>query len=315
MLTNEDVLTEVIDYSNGKIAIKNMKDVNSRINGRARTNISITVMSTINADAGTHGTLKALVRLPKKSNEPSTRIKSGFLLGSDAMANRYLSLHMFIDDDGYVKAEVCNESGDACQEESLTITASEEDLVMIEAIISADDITVSASKTNETSKVTIKFSLAYWEGSYQGSHVGYRISSPKFVLYGIGWKSENYECFNTYPTIKCSFNAVAQDGVVPKEQYVKPWIGYSGWEGWDRSDCAEKYYYKGDDACGGYADGYTTCDDYGYYFNATSSGKHGYTDDGNDVRTAKVGLECSSNFNSYSIEEMLWASDSAHCGV
>ena len=194
---------EMLDYSNGKISIKKIKDI--KYSDRT---FSITVMSTINADAGTHGILKALVSLPKESNGNHPLKKSGFLLGSDALARKYLILHMFIDDNGYVKAEVCNEEiSGVCQEETLTITATEEDVIMIEANISADEITVTASKTNETSRVTIRFSLAYWEGSYQGSYVGYRLASPNFVLYGIGWKSENYECFNTYPTIKCSFNA------------------------------------------------------------------------------------------------------------
>ena len=288
---------DMLDYHNGKITVTK--------------NGEITVMSTINADAGTQGTLKALVRLPKGDGSPS-----GFLFGSNSDASKYLLLHVFIDNDNYVKARVCNEASQACQEGTLTISATENDMVMIEAEISADEITVLASKGNENSKVNVKFSLAYWNGSYSGSHVGYRIATPKFVLYGIGWKSKNYECFNTYPSIKCSFAAVAQNKVVPKNQFIKPWVGYSGWEGWNKNDCTEKFYYIGSDACSGNPYSYTECGNDGYYFDATSNGKHGYTDNsGNEIKTAKVGLDCHSSIGSYNTEDMMWANDSAHCGV
>ena len=292
---------DMIDYNNGKITVLKTNDKNN----------DITVMSTINADAGTQGTLKALVRLPKEQNS-----QSGFLLGSNANATSYLMLYVFIDENDKVKARVCDESLQKCEDRTLSITVSEEDMVMIEAEISADEITVMASKNTENSKVNVKYSLGYWSGSFQGSYVGFRIASPKFVLYGIGWKSKNYECFNTYPTIKCSFAAVGQDGVIPTDQFVKPWVGYSGWKEWSRNDCTEMYYYKGVDACNGDNYGYTSCGSYGYNFDVVGNGKHGYTDNsGNEIKTAKVGLDCQSNAGTYSSEEMMWANDTAHCGV
>lgn len=285
----------MVDYSNGKISVIKNGD--------------ITVMSTINADAGTHGTLKALARLPKGNAQ------SGFLLGSNANASRYLILSIFIDNTGIVNAKLCNESSLICDQKTFTTSATEDDMIMIEAGITAENITVSVTKDNENTKASVSFDLGTWSENYQGSYVGFSIASQKFMLYGIGWKSTNYECFSTYPTIKCSFAAVAQNGVIPREKYVKPWVGYSGWEGWNKTNCTEMYYYKGTDACSGDNYGYTTCGSSGYYFSATSNGKHGYTDEnGNDIKTAKVGLECQSSYSTNN-EETMWANDSAHCGV
>jgi Tfp pilus assembly protein PilX len=286
----------MVDYENGILSVLKNGD--------------ITLMSTINADAGTHGTLKALVRLPKDDSQ------SGFLLGSDAEATSYLKLSVFIDDYGSAAVRVCNAGGTTCREESLSLSVTENDMVMIEAEITATEITVALSKGNESTKASTKFLLGTWSGYFEGSHVGLRMASTKFKIYGIGWKSTNYECFNTYPTIKCSFAAVAYYGVIPTTKPVKPWVGYSGWEGWNSSDCTEKYYYRGDDACNGDNYGYTTCEDEGFIFDYTSSGKHGYTDlSGTDIRTAKVGLECQSTYSSDNTEEMMWANDSAHCGI
>ncbi len=285
----------MIDYENGVLSVFKNGDV--------------TVMSTINADAGTHGSLKALVRLPKGNAE------SGFLLASNASASSFLKLNLFIDNNGYVNAKVCDKSSLTCEQEVFATSATENDMIMVEAEIDADKITVSITKDNESTKASKSFSLGSWSESIQGSYVGFRIASPKFKLFGIGWKSKNYECFDTYPTIKCSFAAVAQYGVVPRGIFVKPWVGYSGWEGWNTSNCTEKYYYQGDDACAASTSAYSECDNEGYFFDSTSSGKHGYTDlSGNDVRTAKVGLDCETQAGS-TTEEMMWASDSAHCGI
>ncbi len=284
---------DMIDYGNGIITVFKNSDV--------------TIMSTVNAAAGTHGTLKALVRLPKDSKE------SGFLLGANAEATSYITLNAFIDNYGYANVRICNVSANTCREEALPLHVTEEDMVMIEAEISANDITITLFKGNESTKTTTKFDLGIWADDLKGPHVGFRIASPKFKVYGIGWKSQNYDCIDTYPTIKCSFSAVSQYGVIPSVMYIKPWVGYSGWSGWNKNDCTELYHYKGDDACDADNSGYTTCDSKGFWFNETSSGKHGYTDnEGNDVYTAKVSLDCG---NSSNTEANMWATDSAHCGV
>ena len=285
-----------VSYSNGILSVARDGD--------------ITLMSTINADAGTHGSLKALVRLSKNDTN------SGFLLGSNADATNFLKLNVFIDNSNNATVRVCNSSSETCREETLNLTVTEEDMVMIEAEISANDITIGLFKGNESTKASVKFDLGLWSGYYEGSHVGLRIANHNFKLYGIGWKSQNYECFNTYPTIKCSFAAVAYYGVIPTASYIKPWVGYSGWEGWNTDDCVEKYYYQGEDACQKTTSTYTTCEDDGYFFDSTSSGKHGFIDNnGNDIRTAKVGLDCQNSIYAANTEESMWANDSAHCGV
>ena len=128
------------------------------------------------------------------------------------------------------------------------------------------------------------------------------------------------ECHETPPIVKCSFAAVAKDGVIPVGENVKPWIGHSGWFDSHKFGCEEKYYYNGSDAsCSvSLAGTYGSCEG-GYTF--SQAGQHGYTDtEGNEVNTAKAGLRCSLDG-----ADGMWAADPedadngaqnrAHCGM
>lgn len=297
----------------------------------------VTVMSTVNA--GTYGTMKALFQLPKETashNRNTQEIsKSGFLLHSNVSGSEYLMLNVFAGQTGYLTAQLCSNSGkclngvlvDDNDNPALVYASS---MVMMSATISVDG----------------KLSLAAFTGNYYGTpteygfvfdlndigtsymdvaheFVGFSLADPNFKLYGIGWKSDTYsaECHDYYPTVKCSFAAVATNGVIPTAttedaHYIKPWIGHSGWYDSKTYNCTEKYYYyNGDDACGG-ASGATPveCTTSGYSFAETGAGQHGYKDAGqNDVKTAKAWLECSLNS-----EEIEWTkemkNERAHCG-
>lgn len=310
--------------------------VSLRRQGRATVQ-PVTVMSTVNA--GTYGTMKALFQLPKETashNRNTQEIsKSGFLLHSNVSGSEYLMLNVFAGQTGYLTAQLCSNSGkclngvlvDDNDNPALVYASS---MVMMSATISVDG----------------KLSLAAFTGNYYGTpteygfvfdlndigtsymdvaheFVGFSLADPNFKLYGIGWKSDTYsaECHDYYPTVKCSFAAVATNGVIPTAttedaHYIKPWIGHSGWYDSKTYNCTEKYYYyNGDDACGG-ASGATPveCTTSGYSFAETGAGQHGYKDAGqNDVKTAKAWLECSLNS-----EEIEWTkemkNERAHCG-
>ena len=162
--------------------------------------------------------------------------------------------------------------------------------------------------------------------------MGYSLADPNFKIYGIGWKSGTYnsECHDTYPTVKCSFAAVAVDGVVKTGETVQPWVGHSGW--YDSKSCTPVYYYyNGADAsatCGPKDESGAECSG-GYLFTkyehgvttpeTESKGLHGYTDEnGKDVKTAKAWLSnCTTTGNV--VTATAWgiatAEQRAHCGV
>ncbi|MBR3851360.1 MAG: pilus assembly PilX N-terminal domain-containing protein [Fibrobacter sp.] len=297
----------------------------------------VTVMSTVNA--GTYGTMKALFQLPKETashNRNTQEIsKSGFLLHSNVSGSEYLMLNVFAGQTGYLTAQLCSNSGkclngvlvDDNDNPALVYASS---MVMMSATISVDGKLSLAAFTGNYYGTPTEYGFVFDLNDFGTSYmdvahefVGFSLADPNFKLYGIGWKSDTYsaECHDYYPTVKCSFAAVATNGVIPTAttedaHYIKPWIGHSGWYDSKTYNCTEKYYYyNGDDACGG-ASGATPveCTTSGYSFAETGAGQHGYKDAGqNDVKTAKAWLECSLNS-----EEIEWTkemkNERAHCG-
>lgn len=289
----------------------------------------VTILSTVNA--GTYGTLKALFQLPRETsshNRNSQEIsKSGFLLHSNTTGSEYLMLNMFIGQNGYLEAQLCNNSGrclngvlmDANNNPAPVYSSS---MIMMSATIGIDGYLAIAAFTGNyygsPTEYDLVFNLNDIGTSYMDvahEFVGFSLADASFKLYGIGWRSDTYsaECHDTYPTVKCSFAAVATDGVIPTETYVKPWIGHSGWFDTKKySGCTEKFYYIGADACSGSATTETLCPSNGYNFK--TNGLHGYKEGTTDVKTAKAWLECSVNS-----EDAPWAreteSERAHCGT
>lgn len=288
----------------------------------------VTVISTVNA--GTFGTLKALFQLPKETsshNRNSQEIsKSGFLLHSNVTGSEYLMLNVFAGQTGNLEAQLCSNSGKCLNAtfmdaNSNTASVYASSMVMMSATMGVDGkLSVAAFTGNYYGNPTeydVVFNLDDTETSYSNvahEFVGFSLADANFKLYGIGWKSDTYsaECHDTYPIVKCSFAAVATDGVIPTETYVKPWIGHSGWYDSKTYSCTEKFYYIGADACAGSATTETLCPSNGYNFK--TNGLHGYKEGTVDVKTAKAWLECSLN-----AEETPWTAatknDRAHCGT
>ena len=304
-------------------------------NGRAKVD-PVTVMSTVNA--GTYGTLKALFQLPKETashNRNAVEIsKSGFLLRSNNTGSEYLMLNMFANQSGYLEAQLCSNNGNCLSGTLLKggnpASVYTSNMIMMSATLAVNgNLSISAFTGNyygTPDEYSVVFNVSDLGTTYTDvahEFVGFGLADPNFKLYGVGWKSDTYsaECHDYYPTVKCSFAAVATDGVIPTAttedaHYITPWIGHSGWYDSKKYSCTEKYYYyNGNDACGG-ASGATPveCTSSGYSFAESGAGQHGYVDnDGNDVKTAKAWLNCTLNN-----EEIAWTKETknerAHCG-
>lgn len=284
----------------------------------------VRVISTVYA--GIYGTMKALFQLPQATdsygNLSDNIVNSGFMLHSNSTGDSYLMLNLYENTDGHLEAQLCDESKH-CIRGELTrdrnpVSVSPSSMVMMKATLLTDNrLRVTASTENyygTPNEYEHIFALSTLPSSYADrahEFVGFSMADPNFKLYGIGWKSEDYdsECFDSYPTVKCSFAAVAQNGIIPLNTLVTPWIGHSGW--YDSKTCEPLYYYyNGNDAgCSG-----NTCSN-GYTFDADGAGIHGYTDANVEQKTAKAWLHCYGLNNA----ETRWAEegatiDQAHCG-
>ncbi len=288
----------------------------------------IVIMSSVNA--GLYGTMKALMQVTRETSshdksENGIR-KSGLLLRATQNASEYLMLNVYANKSGNLEATSC--IGDRCESKELlnsysTVSVASNAMVMIEAKLkqgageASDSLVVTAYKDSyygSPARYSAAFALsgdAYLRLSTRDhEYVGFSLASEKVRLYGIGWKSEDYasECHDTYPTLKCSFGAVAENGFVPTEKSVKPWVGHSAW--YSSKNCSEAYFYEnGRDACGGYENGVVSCGD-SYTFSASGAGAHGYMDGTNWVKTAFASLRCYGETET----ESLWNSDEANCG-
>lgn len=295
----------------------------------------IVVMSSVNA--GLNGTMKALVQLPSAVSQDieSWNIRgSGIVLHSNKQATEYLMLNLYVNSSGHLEAQVCKVSSsgtDGCTHEELVsgssrALVSSSNMVMVNATFVGSSLIVSANtdksgyygNTPTTYSHTFDVSAIDFDDRAH-EYVGFSLADPAFKIHGIGWHSDDYnaDCFDTYPTVKCSFAAVADGGIVKTGTSVKPWVGYSGW--FESSGaCTEKfYYYNGNDACGSPSAGTKNdCGD-GYTFaaGAGKEGPHGYHDGTNDVKTAKAWLECPLTED---VKANWWTSaqesEYAHCG-
>ena len=305
---------------------------NAASRGSNRANRSaVKVMSTV--QAGIHGTLKALVQLPKATSsygKTSANIaKSGLMLRSNATGTEFLMLNVFVNNSGKLEARLCPNAGtENCLDSipknhgaSLSVTPSS--MVMVEAQLTDTntlELTVfSGNYYGTPDTYTTSFKLNSLPNSYNDrthEYVGFSMADPNFKIYGIGWSSDDYGadgCWDTYPTVKCSFAAKAEQGVIPLNTTVQPWVGHSGW--FDSKSCTPAYYYdNGTDACGGHSGSETACSNDGYVFSSDGAGQHGYRDNnGVDVKAAKAWLNCLTNDD----QAVAWAAGTnrAHCGM
>lgn len=313
-------------YENGSVSVER----SSKKNNVEQS--AIKVMSTVSA--GLYGTMKALVQLPKATSSKDASganiRNSGLILRANGNASEYLMLNVYANASGNLEVQLCNENGKNCKSSVLTdngssASVSANAMVMVVATLKSSDagdvLVVEASKDNyygSPKTYSCEFELGgsfvkYLNRSYE--YVGFGIADANFKIYGIGWKSEDYgsECHDTYPTVKCSFRAVAENGIVPTGKDVKPWIGHSAW--FNSKSCTESYdYVNGRDACGGYENGVITCVD-GYRFDPSGSGLHGYkTENGEDVKAAYASLNCSVADDEQNAWIPTGENERAHCG-
>jgi len=323
------ILSQIITGSSGEIHID--KSVIKKKKQSARE--PIVVMSTVNA--GVIGTLKALINVPRATSsydKSAVNIKkSGFMLRANKYGNDYFMLNLYENSNGELEAQLTRGStslsNTLTNNEDRTARVSNSKMVMVTAeFTSQDTLKVRASVGNyyggsskeeyECAFVLTEFNNTLADAAHE--YVGFSLADPNFKIYGIGWKSGTYnsECYDTYPTVKCSFAAVATDGVIKTGEDVVPWVGHSGW--FDSKGCSPiYYYYNGDDACGSPGVSGTTCPYNVYNFDSTkASGAHGYTDNnGVEHRTAKAWLGSCTNADG---SAMAWANNAvqqAHCGA
>lgn len=319
------ILSQIITGSSGEIHID--KSVIKKKKQSARE--PIVVMSTVNA--GVIGTLKALINVPRATSsydKSAVNIKkSGFMLRANKYGNDYFMLNLYENSNGVLEAQLTRGStslsNTLTNKNDQTAYVSNSKMVMVTAeFTSQDTLKVRASVGNyyggspteyECAFVLTEFNNTLADAAHE--YVGFSLADPNFKIYGIGWKSGTYnsECYDTYPTVKCSFAAVATDGVIKTGEDVVPWVGHSGW--FDSKGCSPiYYYYNGDDACGSPGVSGTTCNVYN--FDSTKSGAHGYTDNnGVEHRTAKAWLGSCTNADG---SAMAWANNAvqqAHCGA
>ena len=303
--------------------------IKESIGKKGKDGAAIKVLSTVNA--GIYGTMKALFQLPKATSNYGTASanisQSGFMLRSNNSATEYLMLNLYVNKDGKLEAKLCTENNGNCASQFLRNSSNNEasvstsNMIMMSATLSAENLIVSAFTGNyygDPTEYTTTFDMKGFSNYGDRAHefVGFSLADENFKLYGIGWKSEDYasECHDTYPTVKCSFAAVAENGIIPTEKTVKPWVGHSGW--FDSENCTEKYYYyNGTDACSGSENGSTECPFEGYSFSESGAGVHGYLEGNQEVKTAKAWLVCTPS----SEKEYAWATETeierAHCGL
>ena len=295
---------------------------------------AVKVMSTV--EAGLRGTLKALVQLPKATSSfgktAANIAKSGFLLHSNATGTEFLMLNVFVNTSGKLETNLCTKGGtEGCisstpKNNGNTMSVSPSSMVMVEALLTDSntlELTVfSGNYYGTPDAYTSSLKLDELPNNYNSrdhEYVGFSMADPNFKIYGIGWSSDDYgadKCWDTYPTVKCSFSAVASDGVIPTETTVEPWLGHSGW--FDSKHCTPVYYYKnGTDACNGHENSETSCPSTGYYFSQDGAGQHGYRDNNGvvDVKAATAWLDCIDSDD----QTVAWSASTenhrAHCGM
>ena len=323
-------LRNKMHYEDGRIWLES-----SHNRGRSQENVdALKVMST--AQAGLYGTLLAQFQVPRlgKGDDGSSTqaMRSGILLRSNNNATKYLMLNVYAKNVGSVwklTAKAC--VGNNCSNEVFFKNANNEDvtvdltdIVTLTAVISSSDngdkLALSVVdgyygnyNTATAPVINLRDIAGYNElGTRANEYVGFALADPNFKIFDIGWESKDYnaECWDTPPTIKCSFRAAYLGGIVPLEKSAKPWVGLSSW--FNGKDCTPQYWYKGNDACNGRSDEYSVCSENSYTF--TSTGSHGTTVGDVDNLMAKVRVDNCSGTYLLDHERELAYTGEAKCG-
>ncbi|MBR5411558.1 MAG: pilus assembly PilX N-terminal domain-containing protein [Fibrobacter sp.] len=274
-------LRNKIRYQDGKIWLEDY----SYIRGKKQADRGVLkILSSVNA--GLYGSMRAQFQAPRLvGNDNKSVDESGFMLRSDNRASAYIRLNVFVNAEGHLAAKVC--IGDNCQTNVLAgngRVGSTEVVTMTATIRSAEgadflDVeTITGYYGNfRTGETTFELSELNGFSSFTtntNEYVGFILSDPDFKLYDIGWKSDTYnkDCWESYPTVKCSFKDAYLGGIVPKDTATQPWVGLSSW--FNKMSCSIQYWYNGSDACYHQNDGeYYECSPNYYVFE--NDGSHG----------------------------------------
>lgn len=297
----------------------------------------VTVLSSV--QAGLYGTLKAQFKIPKIDTRNNNIARaaaenSGFLLRSatwsagtgTSVDSSALFLNVYLNELNNIVARVCIIGSSNCMEsllynDGVASYANDNSIVLLSATLKN---ILTKSDTLEVSVIPSTWSTSTYKASFildnehlsgvealrdEVNHqsVGYRLSSPDMELYGIGWRSDDYnaECWETPPSVKCSFKAAYTGGIIKKDTEVLPWVGLSAWFNQGYA-CKPHYYYNGDDSeCSGSVvdESFNECT--AGYYKFSTTGPHGSTN-----RIAKAAVQgCG-----FTGEDSQWAKASAECG-
>ena len=313
--SGSDTPLDRLEYGDGYIALKSGA-------ARGANKQNVTLMST--AVAGTRGYLKAQFRPSRlltvnQASLPSTVTNSGFFIHADESAGNGLFLTIYIDKDSKVVARLLDNAEpknvyekNLKKGEDQLVMPESEPLITLTVDVLDNRLTVSIIKERYYGALPETYTAVFELTNYSptGEYVGLRLADPSIKLYDIGWKSDTYfaECWDTYPTLSCSFKGSFPGAVVPQGKDVLPWVGLSSW--FDAKGCNRQYYYQGDDAsCGAGTNAYAPCSPY----NFSESGVHGFTQGNVEMRTARAGVgDC---FNLDEKDRFLAQSEWAHCGA
>ncbi len=314
--SGSDTPLDRLEYGDGYIALNSDA-------ARGANKQNVTLMST--AVAGTRGYLKAQFRPSRlltvnQASLPSTVTNSGFFIHADESAGNGLFLTIYIDKDSKVVARLLDNAEPKNVYEKFLkkdgnslVMPQSEPLITLTVDVVENRLTVSVIKERYYGALPENYTAVFELENYSptGEYVGLRLADPSIKLYDIGWKSDTYfaECWDTYPTLSCSFKGTFPGAVVPKGKDVLPWVGLSSW--FDAKGCYRKYYYQGDDACSAGNSDYSECSP---SYNFSETGAHGYTQDGAEKRTARAGVGDCFNLGDEK-DKFLAQSEWAHCGA
>lgn len=321
-----------IEIENGKVYLNSSATRGKKESDKQQAIIMSTVVP------GLSGKLKAQFQMPVEKladgdvNKASVR-QSGFILRASDDLSQYLMLNVYAVN-GDAKARICLNGSNTCTSKSFGATVSPTDIVLLSAEVSETALILRLYPSSWTViPYTVTFLLNNSTLGGLGAlvnyeYVGFALSDPNFKLYGIGWQSEEYEseCWDSYPTISCSFKANYAGGIVPKDTEVKPWVGLSPWySNASGTDCTPESYSPGFWYNGSDNDGCSVFSDYvqcgtgtNYTFNFSESGAHGYRNPTTELLEKNVMVEASHSNSNCLIygEAAAWAYNgvAANCG-
>ncbi len=204
---------------------------------------------------------------------------SGFIFRSNDDGSEYYSLSVYGKHAGgayspyvyvklcYVNGQTASDDDDACVERFLSTTEwdvsdaggftnlSKLGLVMniqsnmVTVTLQLDGNSMKGSSSEFSFDLSELFGSTILLNDIRHGHAGFKLSNKDFKVYDISWSSTAYgdnACWD-YPKLVCSFKTNYLGGIVPQDENVKPWVGFSSFTMNKYKNCHIKYYYNGCD--------------------------------------------------------------------